>query len=441
MSEFKEPTPPDTPEGELADFFPESPARRQEFGSTQKNPRGLIRGSSSFTLDEIEEVDTHFQLKRCMSQAEYEIQKRGDVAQQFLEEIGLPDFDVEAYIPHVFKDAIFVGHLVTDMDSIAGSIGAADLYGGIAARASEVNSETQFCLQYWGMAQPQPIEDILELYPDAGVCLVDHQQMSQLNPAIDVDRIVGVIDHHALQNATIVTDRAIYMDIRPWGSMSTIIAHSFFMLKRIPRKCVAGMLLCAILSDTLNLKGPTTTDHDRAMATLLTKIAGVKDIQILAQQQFKAKSKELATLTADQLVNGDQKKFSFKTTKFSANIGFAVIETTDDAVIMAKKDELLVALVNDKVKKGLDYLYLAVVNIVDLGSNLICCSQEEKRLAVAAFFNDFGDCSGEITGANGKYIDPDNQDVHIVNLGEMVSRKKDFIPAITLAIKKGFANL
>jgi manganese-dependent inorganic pyrophosphatase len=57
--------------------------------------------------------------------------------------------------------------------------------------------------------------------PDAGICLVDHQQVSQLNKSIDVDRIVGVIDHHALQNATIVTDKPIYIDIRPWGSMST----------------------------------------------------------------------------------------------------------------------------------------------------------------------------------------------------------------------------
>lgn len=70
-----------------------------------------------------------------------------------------------------------------------------------------------------------------------------------------MNRIVGVIDHHALQNATIVTDMPIYIDIRPWGSMSTIIAHNFFTLNRRPKKSTAGMLLCAILSDTLNLQG------------------------------------------------------------------------------------------------------------------------------------------------------------------------------------------
>ncbi|RYY71241.1 hypothetical protein EON63_21885, partial [archaeon] len=81
-----------------------------------------------------------------------------------------------------------------------------------------------------------PIETTLTLHPHAGVCLVDHQQTSQLNKAIDVTRIVGVIDHHALQNATIVTDMPIYIDIRPWGSMSSIITHVFLTLRKRPTK-------------------------------------------------------------------------------------------------------------------------------------------------------------------------------------------------------------
>lgn len=93
---------------------------------------------------------------------------------------------VEAYIPQTLSGAIFCGHLVTDLDSIAGAIGAAELYGGIPARASEVNSETAFALKHWGVEKPRPIEELLVENPTAGVCLVDHQQTSQLNPAIDV---------------------------------------------------------------------------------------------------------------------------------------------------------------------------------------------------------------------------------------------------------------
>jgi manganese-dependent inorganic pyrophosphatase len=207
------------------------------------------------------------------------------------EQPSLPE--VSTYIPFMLSDSIFCGHLVTDLDSIAGAIGAAELYGGIPARASQVNSETQFALDYWGVSKPEPIEEMVVSLPGAGICLVDHQQMSQVNPAIDPERIVGVIDHHALQNSTIVTDRAIYIDIRPWGSMSTIIAHTFLSIQRRPRKSTAGMLLCAILSDTLNLMGPTTTDWDRMMVAILCEVAGVRDIESLAKAQFKAKSKEL----------------------------------------------------------------------------------------------------------------------------------------------------
>jgi len=349
--------------------------------------------------------------------------KRNSSAKHFLGKLGDADFDIDAYLPSQLKGSIFVGHLVTDMDSIAGAIGAAELYGGVAARASEVNSETAFCLDYWGMAAPQPIEVLQEQEPDSGICLVDHQQMSQLNKSINLDRIVGVIDHHALQNSTIVTDRPIYIDIRPWGSMSSIIAHNFFQHKRKPRKCVAGMLLCAILSDTLNLMGPTTTDWDRTMAALLCKIAEVDDVNFLASMQFKAKSRELSGLTSMQLVNGDKKTFSFKTPMFENTIGFAVIETTDDDIILDRKDELLMSMTEHKEREKLGGLFLAVVNIVSLRSNLLLCSDMERSLACESFQG------------------PDivlSDDNRVLSLGSLVSRKNDFIPPLTRCIKNGF---
>ena len=119
---------------------------------------------------------------------------------------------VDLYLPQSLKDVVFVGHLVTDLDSIGGAIGSAALYGGVPASASKVNSETQFVLDYWGVETPRPIEDVLKENPDARVCLVDHQQTSQMNPAINVENIVGVIDHHALQSKTIVTDKPIYIE-------------------------------------------------------------------------------------------------------------------------------------------------------------------------------------------------------------------------------------
>lgn len=99
---------------------------------------------------------------------------------------------VQAYIPNALAGALFCGHLVTDLDSIAGAIGASELYGGIPCRASEINSETAFALQYWGVEKPRPVEELLVEYPKAGVCLVDHQQTSQLNKSIDVSYLTSL---------------------------------------------------------------------------------------------------------------------------------------------------------------------------------------------------------------------------------------------------------
>ena len=99
-------------------------------------------------------------------------------------------------------------------------------------------------------------------------------------------------DH--LQSNTWETAAPIYVDIRPWGSACTIIAHTFMRERRLPSKPVAGMLLSGILSDTLNLKSPTTTPTDRVVMATLAELAGDGDgpidVDRLAQEQFKAKS-------------------------------------------------------------------------------------------------------------------------------------------------------
>jgi inorganic pyrophosphatase/exopolyphosphatase len=360
---------------------------------------------------------------------EREADKRREKAHEYVSHLPA-EFSVKEYMPSQLSGAIFCGHLVTDLDSIAGAIGAAELYGGVPARASEINSETAFALQHWGVEQPRPIEELLVELPEAGVCLVDHQQTSQLNGSIEVQRIVGVIDHHALQNATIVTDMPIYIDIRPWGSMSSIIAHTFLTLRKRPRRATAGLLLCAILSDTLNLQSPTTTEWDRLMVAVLVELAGVDDVQQLASQQFRAKSKELAFLSAEQLVGGDQKVFTYQTDRFEGSVAFAVVETTDDEVILRRAPELLAALAADKEAKGVSLTFLAVVNIVALKSTLLCVGDGERSLAQAAF-------------AHGRFLrdefDDEDEAAALMDLGGLVSRKKDFVPAVSAAIKRGWA--
>jgi inorganic pyrophosphatase/exopolyphosphatase len=376
---------------------------------------------------------------RLKSEVEKEISIRRtesiDLVRQLSAPIPPQYQDLTPYIPQALSGALFVGHLVTDLDSIGGAIGAAELYGGIAARASEINSETKFALDLWDVKEPLPIEELLVTHPDASVCLVDHQQTSQINKSIDLNRIVGVIDHHALQNSTIVSDLPIYIDIRPWGSMSTIIAHTFVTLKKCPTIPTAGLLLCAILSDTLNLLGPTTTEWDRIMVSVLSEITGISgcsspkgfqdvaDIGILAQRQFKAKSSELSLMSPHELVTGDQKIFTYKTEFFNGSLGFAVIETVDHESILERNDEIIIAMNIDKNNKKLNILYLAVVNIVELKTILIICGNNEKSLALESFQNKL-------------FIDKDES---CLNLENLVSRKKDFIPKVTRAIKEGWS--
>lgn len=159
------------------------------------------------------------------------------------------------------------------------------------------------------------------------------------------------------------------------------------------------------------------------MVTVLVEIAEVDDIQFLATQQFKAKSSELAGLSCNALCNGDQKVFSFKTQNFDGSVGFAVVETTDDEIILSRTEEILIALSHDKEQKCLSVLFLAVVNIVSLQSTLLLCGPNERALAEASF-------------KDGKIQD---SSPFVMDLGNLVSRKKDFIPAVTKAIKLGWS--
>ena len=423
---------PPSPENTIADPATTSPRKRARASSFSS--RGSVDhhagGAEAIRLvgeNNTKRYDDEHGIVRKRTEIENFVLEREAAAHELAE--GLPKEvtkipRIKLFIPEALKDAIFVGHVVTDLDSVGGAIGAAALYGGKAALASDVNSETLFALNEWGVELPPRIEDVLKENPNAKICLVDHQQTSQMNPAINPDNVVGVIDHHALQSKTIVTDRPIYIDIRPWGSMSTIIAHTFLTHSRRPPVEISGMLLCAILSDTLNLQGPTTTEWDRLMVAVLSEISEVDDIQFLATQQFKAKSKELAGLSAHGLVNGDQKTFSFKTENFSGDIGFAVVETTDDAVIIDRLDELLPEIVACKKEKELSALFLAVVNIVELKGTLLMCGPTELSLAKVAFGDD---CAITHEGT-------------MLDLGKRVSRKKDYIPEITKAVKSGWSK-
>lgn len=340
--------------------------------------------------------------------------------ERLLSHLPKKDGEFDAFFP-ALDDAIFVGHVVTDLDSIAGAIGAAHLYGGVPARASEPNTETTFALENWGVDLPPKVEDLLVERPDRNVCLVDFQQQSQLNKAIPMANVVGIIDHHALQSNTIVTEKPIFVDIRPWGCMSSIIAHSYAVQEKYLPKNIAGMLLSAILSDTLNLKSPTTTAWDERIVAMLVQYLEVTDVNELAARQFRAKSQSLSLMTPYALVNGDMKQFKFSSLNETYEVAYSVIETTDASASLARVEDIIpemraVKLTNPAIKAVL----LAVVDIVNLSSTLVLCGRVEVSLATAAY--------GGL---------PEAEET-LLRLPGLVSRKKDFIPPLTKAFKDGW---
>ena len=123
--------------------------------------------------------------------------KQGEVLRAMEKEAGSGFNAISDHRFNTLKGCLFAGHLATDLDSIAGAIGAAALYNGIAVSCSELNSETRFALKKWRFDPPIKVEDVIR--PESRVCLVDFQQSTQLNEAISPKQVVGVIDHHALQ--------------------------------------------------------------------------------------------------------------------------------------------------------------------------------------------------------------------------------------------------
>ncbi|GMH55429.1 hypothetical protein TrLO_g741 [Triparma laevis f. longispina] len=330
---------------------------------------------------------------------------------------------VDSFAVEIPLNTIFIGHLNTDMDSIGSSIGAAYLFGGTACAASALNTETQFALKEWGLEEPVRFEEYKG--DKSKVCLMDHNQESQIAATLDLNSICGVIDHHALQSGTVITDRPIYIDIRPWGSACTIVGHTFLRIrKHIPPK-IAGVLLSGILSDTLNLRSPTTTDHDRLLVAVLAKISHCDDIDLLADKQFAAKSEALQHLSPYEVACGDQKKFNIKDEHGELlAIGFGVVETTDPGGMINRIDELMIEVASLKAEQSLDFSFLAIVDIVKLTSTLLLIGKSEAELAQQSF--------------SASVKSPNDDGIGTMELKEMVSRKKDFVPMLTKSIGAGF---
>ncbi|MCC0784405.1 putative manganese-dependent inorganic diphosphatase [Clostridioides sp. ES-S-0108-01] len=232
------------------------------------------------------------------------------------------------------------------------------------------------------------------------VVLVDHNEYAQSADGIEQANIVEIVDHHKLGG--ISTDVPMSFRVMPVGCNSTIIYQMYKENNvEIPYE-IAGLLLSAILSDTLLFKSPTTTDMDKKACEELSKIAKI-DMEKYAMDMFKYGT-SLDEYTIEEIINMDFKEFNMS----GHRVGIGQVFTLDIDSIFSKKDEFL-SYINST---DYDKLVLAVTDIIKEGSYLIY--KAEDRLIANAF---------GVEGVQGTFAPG------------VVSRKKQLVPNLTTAIK------
>ena len=178
-----------------------------------------------------------------------------------------------------------------------------------AVRLGNVNKETQYALNYLGLEAPELIEKVEE---GQEVILVDHNEFNQSVEGIEKAKILEVVDHHRIANFE--TSEPVYYTARPFGCTSTILFEEFKASGIEIEKTEAILMASAIISDTLLLKSPTTTDHDRKALEELGKIAEI-NVEEYGLEMLKAGT-DLDDFSAEELINLDAKSLDKDGTKF-----------------------------------------------------------------------------------------------------------------------------
>jgi manganese-dependent inorganic pyrophosphatase len=303
--------------------------------------------------------------------------------------------------------ALVVGHKNPDTDSVVSAIAVADLMTkrGIESKPvsqGNVTPETAFVLDKFGLAKPEVIASV------AGqkVILVDHSDLPQAPAGLSEAEILAIVDHHKLGDVT--TSSPLLMWVWPAGCTGTVIKAMYdFYGVEIPRN-IAGGLLCAILSDTVIFKSPTTTDDDKKAVASLSTIAGVSDYATLGMDMFKVKS-AVDGVPARDLVFRDYKDFDMSGNK----VGIGQLEVIDISMLDKIKGDLAAELAKVK-SEGRHSAFLLLTDIMKEGSEMLICSDDPGVVQKA--FGVAGDKS--------------------VWLPKVMSRKKDVVPKFE-AIFKG----
>ncbi|CAN1495726.1 PPX1 Inorganic pyrophosphatase/exopolyphosphatase [Paracoccaceae bacterium] len=300
------------------------------------------------------------------------------------------------------------GHKSPDTDSTGSPIIWAwyltNLRGGDAKPVllGEPNTEAAYVLKHWGLEKPEIIADVAA---GQNVVIVDTNNPAELPPSINDANIMAIIDHHMLVGG-LKTKTPINVVIRPLACTATVM-HDIMGedVAKLPREIKGAMLSC-ILSDTLEFRSPTTTDHDRAVAEKLAADLGVS-IPELAAKMFEAKS-DVSAFSDAELLRMDSKEYNVA----GKELRVSVLETTAPKIVLDRKDSLMATMPGVAKEDGADQVLLFVVDILREEATLLVPNDLVKQMAEASF-------GVTVTGDT-------------VVLPGVMSRKKQIIPALKL---------
>ena len=234
------------------------------------------------------------------------------------------------------------------------------------------------------------------------VILVDHNERGQSIPGIEEADILEIVDHHRV--ADIQTVGPLLFRGEPLGSTATIVTKMFEEFDVEIPQAIAGILLGAVVSDTLLFKSPTCTPTDTKIARKLAKIAQV-DIQEFAMDMFKAGT-SLAGKTVEEIFNQDFKKFLFE----NGTVGVGQVNTMDIEGFAEYKAEMLEYMTKFAQDNNLDFVALLLTDVINANSEIFAAGPK-AYLVEQAFNIKLNDSQATLKG--------------------VISRKKQVVPAIT----------
>ena len=258
------------------------------------------------------------------------------------------------------------GHKNPDTDTICSSIAMANLQTKllgeevVPCRLGEINEETKYALNYFNVEAPKLIEKVEEAQK---VILVDHNEFTQSVNGIENAKILAVVDHHRINNFQ--TSEPLFYYAQPVGCTSTVLFELFNTNNIKIEQNIAGLMLSAIISDTLLLKSPTTTDKDKKAVEELAKIANI-DLSTYGLDMLKAGT-NLDKYTEQELINLDAKSMEKDNFKYI----IAQVNTVSIPDVLKRKEKIEEEIKKVIKEKGLCLFVFVITDIVNSNSTAI----------------------------------------------------------------------